>query len=81
MAADGTCRLTERQAKAILDLQLHRLTGLEREKIGSELQDKAKEIDSYLETLRSRPRLLEILRAELEQIRDQFGTPRRTENR
>ena len=79
MAADGTCRLTERQAKAILDLQLHRLTGLEREKIGSELQDKAKEIDSYLETLRSRPRLLEILRAELEQIRDQFGTPRRTE--
>ena len=79
IADDGTCRLTERQARAILDLQLHRLTGLEREKIGNELREKADEIDGYLKTLRSRPRLLEILRAELEKVRDQFGTPRRTE--
>ncbi len=79
VAEDGTCQLSERQAKAILDLQLHRLTGLEREKIGNELREKATEIDGYLETLRSRPRLLEILRNELVQVRDQFGTPRRTE--
>ncbi len=79
LAGDGTCRLTERQARAILDLQLHRLTGLEREKIGSELREKASEIDGHLAILRSRPRLLEILRAELEQVRDQFGTSRRTE--
>ena len=79
VAADGTCQLSERQARAILDLQLHRLTGLEREKIGNELREKATEIDGYLETLRSRPRLLEILRDELVQVRDQFGTPRRTE--
>lgn len=78
VADDGTCRLTERQARAILDLQLHRLTGLEREKIGNELREKADEIDGYLKTLRSRPRLLEILRTELEKVRDQFGTPRRT---
>ncbi len=79
VAPDGTCRLTERQARAILDLQLHRLTGLEREKIGGELRERAEEIDRYLATLRSRPRLLNILREELVQIRDQFGTPRRTE--
>ncbi len=78
-APAGTCRLTQRQAKAILDLQLHRLTGLEREKIGGELREKAEEIDGYLRTLRSRPKLLGILREELIGIRDQFGTPRRTE--
>src|SRR5882762_6097005 len=61
VAEDGTYRLSEEQARAILDLRLQRLTGLEREKIAEELNGIIKEIDEYLEILRSRPRLLEIM--------------------
>jgi DNA gyrase subunit A len=78
VAADGTYRLSEEQAKAILDLRLQRLTGLEREKIAEELDAITKQIREYLEILGSRPRLLEILRVELLEIREQFATPRRT---
>jgi DNA gyrase subunit A len=78
VAEDGTYRLSEEQAKAILELRLQRLTGLERDKIADELQAIVKEIQDLLEILRSRPRLLEILRQELREMREQFATPRRT---
>jgi DNA gyrase subunit A len=75
---DGNYRLSEDQAKAILDLRLQRLTGLERDKIAAELDDLTKEIKGYLEILGSRMRLLDILRQEFREIREQFATPRRT---
>ncbi len=75
---DGTYRLSEEQAKAILDLRLQRLTGLEREKIAEELDGIIVEIRGYLEILGSRVRLLEILRQEFREVREQFASPRRT---
>ena len=75
---DGTYRLSELQAKAILDLRLHRLTGLERDKIGDDLQKIVDEIREYLEILASRIRVLEILRDELGEMREAFATPRRS---
>src|SRR6266702_1810553 len=57
---DGTYRLSDEQAKAILELRLQRLTGLEREKIAEELAEIVREIGDYLDILRSRPRVLEI---------------------
>jgi DNA gyrase subunit A len=78
VAADGTYRLSDEQARAILDLRLQRLTGLERGKIAEELEGLIKEIADYLEILRSRARLIEVLRQELLAIKEQFATPRRT---
>jgi len=75
---EGTYRLSEIQAKAILDLRLHRLTGLERDKIGNELREIGAQIAEYLHILSSRERLYEVLRQELVEMRDQFATPRRT---
>ncbi|MDA8229969.1 MAG: DNA gyrase subunit A [Magnetospirillum sp.] len=75
---DGRYALSETQAKAILDLRLHRLTGLERGKIGEELSELGAQIREYLEILSSRPKLLEVMRQELLEIREQFATPRRT---
>jgi DNA gyrase subunit A len=78
VAADGTYRLSDEQARAILDLRLQRLTGLERDKIAEELRGLIAEIGGYLEILRSRARLIEVLRGELTAIRERFATPRRT---
>ncbi len=75
---NGCYRLSEIQAKAILDLRLHRLTGLERDKIGDELREIGHQIEAYLLILSSRPRLFEVMRGELMEIREQFATPRRT---
>ena len=75
---EGKYKLSEDQAKAILDLRLHRLTGLERDKIHAELREIGDEIVNYLEILRSRTRLFEIMRAELVDMKTEFGTPRRT---
>jgi DNA gyrase subunit A len=79
ISAAGTIRLSEEQARAILDLRLQRLTGLERDKIASELEELAAKIKDFLDILGSRPRRLEILRTELRAIKDEFDTPRRTE--
>jgi DNA gyrase subunit A len=76
--ADGTYRLTDAQARAILDLRLQRLTGLERDKIAEELRELADKINEYLEILDSHPRRMEIMRGELIAVRDAFATPRRT---
>ncbi len=74
----GTYQLTDAQARAILDLRLQRLTGLERDKIAEEMEGLVKEIAEYLEILRSPARLIEVLRGELVAIKEQFATPRRT---
>ncbi|ODT78505.1 MAG: DNA gyrase subunit A [Pelagibacterium sp. SCN 64-44] len=76
---DGTFNLSEEQARAILELRLARLTALGRDEIGEELNGLGAEIEDYLDILRSRERVRGIIRQELEDIREQFGTPRRTE--
>jgi DNA gyrase subunit A len=75
---NGHYRLSEQQAKAILELRLQRLTGLERDKIHAELTDIAEQIREFLHILSSRERLYEILRHELVEMKEQFATPRRT---
>jgi DNA gyrase subunit A len=79
VAEDGTYRLSEAQARAILDLRLQRLTALGRDEIGDELKSLANEISDYLDILRSRDRILGIIRSELSEVRDAFATPRRTQ--
>ena len=78
VAEDGTYRLSEAQARAILELRLQRLTGLEREKIAEELKELAAQILDLLDILGSRERLLSVLRGELVEIKERFGDPRRT---
>ena len=75
---DGVYCLSEEQARAILELRLQRLTALGRDEIGDELKELAKRILDYLDILRSRERLMGILRAEIVEMRDKFATPRRT---
>jgi len=74
-----TYQMSETQAKAILDLRLHRLTGLERDKIGDELKVITDAIAEYLAILASREKMLAVLIEELEEVKEKFGTPRRTE--
>ncbi len=76
---DGTYRLSEVQARAILDLRLQRLTALGRDEIADELDKLAAEIADYLDILASRPRMRAIIRDELLAIKAEFGTPRKTE--
>ncbi len=76
---DGFYYLTEQQAQAILDLRLHKLTGLEHDKILAEYKDLLDIIAELLRILGSSERLMEVIREELEAIRDEFGDARRTE--
>ena len=75
----GDYRLSEAQARAILELRLHRLTGLERDKIGHDLEALVAKIAGYLDILGSREKLYGVLREELHGVRETFATPRRTE--
>ncbi|MBX9925491.1 MAG: DNA gyrase subunit A, partial [Hyphomicrobiaceae bacterium] len=77
--ADGTYRLSEEQAKAILELRIARLTKLGRQEISEELNKIAVEIKDYLEILSSRIRIVDIIKGELKAIKDEFAVPRRTE--
>lgn len=79
VASDNTYQLTEEQAQAILDLRLHRLTGLERDKIANDLGELADKIRDLLDILGSRFRMLSELRQELIQVKELYGTPRRTD--
>ncbi len=72
-------RLSDAQAQAILDLRLHRLTGLEQEKLRSEYGDILKAIADLLDILQSPERLMRVIRDELNALRDQYGDARRTE--
>jgi DNA gyrase subunit A len=75
---DGTYMLSETQAKAILELRLHRLTGLERDKIGNDLRELGNQIAEYLSILESRQKLYGILRNELVEVRARFANDRRS---
>ena len=79
VSAEGTYKLSEEQAKAILDLRLQRLTALGRDEIGDELKGLGAQISDYLDILRSRSRIIDIIKDELNELKEQFGTPRRTE--
>ena len=76
---DGTYNLSEEQARAILELRLQRLTALGRDEIADELNTIGEEIKDYLDILSSRARIQQIVKDELAAVRDEFGTPRRTE--
>lgn len=75
---DGRYRLSEAQARAILELRLQRLTGLEQAKIAEELNGLAVEIEDFLDILRSPIRIRKITRDEMQAVKEQFATPRRT---
>ena len=76
---DGQYHLSEQQAQAILDLRLHKLTGLEHEKILGEYQELLDLIAELLFILSSPERLMEVIRDELVEIKEQYGDERRTE--
>ena len=76
---DGAYYLSPAQAQAILELRLHRLTGLEHEKLLNEYQEKLREIADFLEILADPERLKMVIREELEEIVTEFGDERRTE--
>ena len=76
---EGRYRLSEAQAKAILDMRLHRLTGLEQDKIINEYKELLDSINELLEILGSAERLMEVIRGELVDIRERYGDVRRTE--
>jgi DNA gyrase subunit A len=76
---DGGYRLSEAQAQAILDLRLHRLTGLEQDKIKGEYKDILDKIADLLDILSNPERLMQVIRDELVAIRDGFGDERRSE--
>ena len=78
ISKDKKFKLSELQAKSILDLRLHRLTGLERDKIAEDLKDVVKEIGEYLEILNSEKKLVSILRNELIEVKTNFADERRT---
>jgi DNA gyrase subunit A len=73
-----TYRLSDIQVRAILDLRLHRLTGLGRDEIGAELQELANSIGELLHILGNRVRLYEVLESELDAVALAFATPRKT---
>ena len=75
---DGKYKLSEKQVRAILELRLHRLTALGRDDIGNELKTLAEEIEDYIDILRSRERLYNIMRTEFVDYREAFATPRRS---
>lgn len=71
--------LSPEQAQAILDLRLHRLTGLEHEKLINDYKELLKQIADYLDILEHQPRLLSVVREELEAVSSEYGDDRRTE--
>ncbi len=75
---ENRIKFTDAQARAILDLKLQRLTGLEREKIDGELGELAESIKEYLSILGDRVKLYSMMREELVAVKDEFAVPRRT---
>jgi DNA gyrase subunit A len=76
--ANNSVRLTEEQARAILELRLQRLTGLEQEKINGEMSEVAAKIADLLAIIASRPRRMEVIREELALVRAEIASPRMT---
>ncbi|MDR0744832.1 MAG: DNA gyrase subunit A [Holosporales bacterium] len=71
-------KLTEEQANAILDLRLHRLTGLERDKVKKDIDDVVEQMKELLSILGSKERVIQIIKDELQKVKDKFNTPRLT---
>ncbi len=78
LVVDDTVRLTDAQARGILELRLARLTGLERDKIQAELTEVAAKITDLLDIIGSRPRRLEVMVGELHLVRKEIASPRMT---
>ncbi len=76
---DGLYHLSPAQAQAILDLRLHRLTGMEHEKLLAEYSEKLAEIIEYLDILGNSSKLMAVITEELEAVKEEFGDERRTE--
>ncbi len=79
MDSENNIRLSDEQARAILDLRLQRLTGLGRDEIGNEAKGLSEAIQEYLDILGSRARVMGIIKDELTAVRDKFAVPRRSE--
>jgi DNA gyrase subunit A len=79
VSPQGTIRLSDEQARAILDLRLQRLTALGRDEIGDELKKLGEEIKEFLDILSSRARIVALIKDELSAIKAEFATPRLTE--
>lgn len=75
---NGKCKFTDAQAKAILEIRLARLTGLEQEKLSDEIKEISKFIEECLDILGDSIKLMEIIRKELAEIKENFATPRKT---
>jgi len=76
---DDEYYLSPEQAQAILELRLHRLTGLEHEKLINDYQELLTQIADYIDILDNEPRLISVVRSELESVRESYGDERRTE--
>lgn len=76
---DGKYYLSPAQAQAILELRLHRLTGMEHDKLLAEYQEKLQQIAEFLEILGNPMRLMEVIREELEEVVANYGDERRTD--
>ena len=79
VAGDNTMKLSDEQARSILELRLHRLTGLGRDEIGTEAKGLSEKIEDHLDILRSRVRVMDMIKAELTEVKDKFAVPRRSE--
>tara|TARA_X000000950_G_scaffold25245_1_gene27139 strand:+ start:122215 stop:124959 length:2745 start_codon:yes stop_codon:yes gene_type:complete len=79
MSDQDTVRLSDEQARAILELRLHRLTALGADEIGDEAKGLSEKIADLLDILRSRARILDIIRGELNEVKTAFAVPRRSE--
>jgi DNA gyrase subunit A len=79
LTTGSTIRLSDEQARAILELRLQRLTALGRDEIGDELKKLGEEIKEFLAILASRVRIVDLIKGELTSIKAEFGTPRLTE--
>ncbi|MBT6753034.1 MAG: DNA gyrase subunit A, partial [Candidatus Thioglobus sp.] len=79
LQASGDYQLSDKQAQAILDLKLHRLTGLEKDKIFDEFNELLERIKYLLDILQNPDRLMQVIRNELIEIRDEFADARMTE--
>ncbi len=76
---DGQYYLSPAQVQAILDLRLHRLTGMEHDKLIAEYEERLQQIVEYLEILNNAARLMEVIREELDDIQKEYGDERRTD--
>ena len=75
----GLCKFSDEQARAILELRLQRLTAIGKDDIENEMDQLKKNIEDYLSTLKSKEKVIDIIKKELNEIKDNFSIPRRTE--